>query len=156
MKRTILLLGFLFLTILSVTIYVKATAYVGDVAYVIYDEEGNEIDNGVISSNMSRASFTAVTLKDGEMAKFTPNNTVGFLTLSNRIIKFAYSMNKSGYMTTQLYRYRSVRVAKNQSTHKGTTLKYTTTTEGYYYALITNDSGSDKNIYGITFETLMP
>lgn len=153
--KKIIMVVLIMISALGLFAYAKAITYTQDIAYIIYDEEENEIDRGVIGSN-SRASFSAITLKDGQMVKFAPDGSTGFLTLTNRLIKFTYKMNKSGYMTTQLYRYKSVREAKNQSTHKGTTLQFVTTTTGYYYALITNDSGSDKNIYGITFDILYP
>ena len=156
MKRILILLSLFLITIFVGERYIKATLNECNIAYTILDEEGNEIENGVIHQDAGRAAFAGITLKDGQMAEFKPDNAVGFLLVANRIIKFTYSMNAKGYMTTQLYRFQSVRVAKNQSILKGTTLQYTTTTRGYYYALITNDSGSDKNIYGITFTSYNP
>lgn len=156
MKKILFMFAVVIIGVLGFAVYVQASVNTGDLAYTIYDEEGNAVENGVLSKSESRAAFTAVTLQDGYTVKFRPDNAVGFLLPSDRKINFTYKMNASGYMTTQLYLYQSVRVAKNQTIHKGITLSYTTTTRGYYYALVRNDSGSAKNIYGITFESVSP
>lgn len=156
MKRLLILIGVLSIILTNARLFGCAETYDTNIGYIIYDENGVEVDSGTIIKSNSRATFTGITLKDGQTAEFAPDNSVGFLAAPNRVIKFKYSMNKTGYMTTQLYRYRSVREAKNQSTHKGVTLQFTTTVKGNYYALVRNDSGSDKNIYGITFDILNP
>lgn len=156
MRKIITIVSIVLMFVLGCSLYVDAISYNGDISYTIYDEENNKVESGTLSSSNTRASFNAVTLKDGYIAEFKPDNALGFLAAQDRLLKFKYSMNESGYMTTQMYRYRSVRVAKNQSTHKGTTLKYVTTTTGNYYVQVRNDSGSSKNIYGITFDILYP
>lgn len=120
--------------------------------YVIYDEEGNFVNEGILLNN-ARGSWSGITLASGHSAVFHE----GVKAVSNgSSITFSYTLSSSATMTSRIMKSTTLSGSGSvwSTTVKSTssaTIRKTADASAYYYPQITNSSTSYITITSATF-----
>lgn len=128
-----------------------------ELAYVIYDVNGDIREEGIIPNGNARYTWSGITLANGEHMRFYQSDGRPFTIVNGTIVGLSLTMNRSAHMALSLVQctssgekhsiYASFDINKDISTHR---VQVNSSVGQYYYPDLCNLSSDPVTV--ITFK----